>query len=189
MGKLLATASVLTLVALATATPASAQREWEPPLVETPATAAEVEAPMTSDPPVPATPVVTSSPRSAPFFAVDSTNCGNYPFQEDAQAALDADPSDPNNLDGDNDGIACEDNPRRGAVVPTTIPGPPSTTVAPVPTSTTLATTTTTVGTTTTTTTSMADTGASVGRTSLTGVAMVVGGSAMVALSRRKERG
>ena len=43
----------------------------------------------------------------------DTLNCSDFQFQEDAQAVLDADPSDPNNLDGDNDGIACEDLPHR----------------------------------------------------------------------------
>lgn len=38
-------------------------------------------------------------------------NCDDFEFQEDAQAVLDQDPSDPNGLDSDNDGIACEDLP------------------------------------------------------------------------------
>jgi hypothetical protein len=36
-------------------------------------------------------------------------------FQEDAQAILDQDPSDPHGLDGDDDGMACDQNPRRGS--------------------------------------------------------------------------
>lgn len=35
-------------------------------------------------------------------------DCDDYNSQADAQAALDADPSDPNVLDEDNDGQACE---------------------------------------------------------------------------------
>jgi hypothetical protein len=35
-------------------------------------------------------------------------DCSDFSTQGAAQAALDADPSDPNNLDGDNDGWACE---------------------------------------------------------------------------------
>jgi hypothetical protein len=35
----------------------------------------------------------------------DTLNCSDFQFQEDAQAVLDGDPSDPNNLDADNDGI------------------------------------------------------------------------------------
>jgi hypothetical protein len=39
-------------------------------------------------------------------------NCDDFATQEDAQAELDADPSDPNGLDGyDDDGIACESLP------------------------------------------------------------------------------
>ncbi|GAB3586117.1 excalibur calcium-binding domain-containing protein [Amycolatopsis endophytica] len=49
-------------------------------------------------------------------FATESTdkNCSDFEYQEDAQAVYDADPSDPNNLDGDdNDGIACESLPHK----------------------------------------------------------------------------
>ncbi|MQA17690.1 MAG: excalibur calcium-binding protein, partial [Pseudonocardiaceae bacterium] len=35
--------------------------------------------------------------------------------QQEAQATYDADPSDPNQLDGDDDGIACEELPPGGA--------------------------------------------------------------------------
>jgi hypothetical protein len=35
-------------------------------------------------------------------------DCADFATQAEAQAALDADPSDPNNLDGDADGVACE---------------------------------------------------------------------------------
>jgi hypothetical protein len=38
-------------------------------------------------------------------------NCADFATQAEAQAVLDADPSDPNNLDADNDGVACEDLP------------------------------------------------------------------------------
>lgn len=44
----------------------------------------------------------------SPVAAQDLYNCDDYDSQEDAQAALDADPSDPNQLDGDDDGMACE---------------------------------------------------------------------------------
>lgn len=46
---------------------------------------------------------------SSPAFAQDDLNCEDFATQAEAQAALDADPSDPNNLDADDDGIACED--------------------------------------------------------------------------------
>ena len=35
-------------------------------------------------------------------------NCSDFPTQAAAQAAYNADPSDPNHLDADKDGIACE---------------------------------------------------------------------------------
>jgi hypothetical protein len=35
-------------------------------------------------------------------------NCSDFATQQEAQAVYDANPSDPNNLDTDNDGIACE---------------------------------------------------------------------------------
>jgi len=41
----------------------------------------------------------------------DRYNCGDFATQAQAQAVLNADPSDPNRLDGDNDGIACESLP------------------------------------------------------------------------------
>lgn len=36
-------------------------------------------------------------------------NCRDFPDQPAAQAFLESDPSDPSNLDGDNDGMACDD--------------------------------------------------------------------------------
>jgi hypothetical protein len=39
----------------------------------------------------------------------DQNACARFGSQEDAQAALERDPSDPNNLDSDNNGRACED--------------------------------------------------------------------------------
>lgn len=55
-------------------------------------------------------------------FAADQ-DCSDFTYQEDAQAVYDADPSDPNNLDGkDNDGIACESLPHRPATPVTTTP-------------------------------------------------------------------
>lgn len=38
----------------------------------------------------------------------DQYNCGDFATQEEAQAEYEKDTSDPSNLDGDNDGIACE---------------------------------------------------------------------------------
>lgn len=44
--------------------------------------------------------------------AAQDLNCSDFATQQEAQAALDANPSDPNNLDGDNDGKACESLPK-----------------------------------------------------------------------------
>jgi LPXTG-motif cell wall-anchored protein len=67
-------------------------------------------------------------------YAQDEKNCDDFRFQAEAQAVLDADPRDPNNLDGDNDGLACENLPN----------GPPTTTTTAPPTTTEAPTTTTT---------------------------------------------
>jgi hypothetical protein len=40
----------------------------------------------------------------------DAYNCPDFVSQADAQAVLRTDPSDPNRLDADSDGIACESN-------------------------------------------------------------------------------
>ncbi|MHA6619680.1 excalibur calcium-binding domain-containing protein [Pseudonocardia sp. DLS-67] len=52
-------------------------------------------------------------------LAADDLNCSDFDFQEEAQAVLDADRSDPNRLDGGSDGpadgVACESLPSRGA--------------------------------------------------------------------------
>jgi hypothetical protein len=40
--------------------------------------------------------------------AQDRLNCGDFDSQKEAQRELDRDPSDPNNLDADNDGMACD---------------------------------------------------------------------------------
>ena len=40
----------------------------------------------------------------------DGYNCADFASQADAQAVLRADPFDPNGLDADDDGIACERN-------------------------------------------------------------------------------
>jgi hypothetical protein len=53
--------------------------------------------------------------------AAQDLNCSSFATQEEAQAVLSSNPSDPNNLDGDNDGSACEDLPSGGNV--TTDPG------------------------------------------------------------------
>jgi hypothetical protein len=52
---------------------------------------------------------------SQAFAQTDLYDCPDFDFQEDAQRIYDQDPSDPYGLDGDNDGIACEDLPSRSA--------------------------------------------------------------------------
>lgn len=67
---------------------------------------------------------------SGPAYA--DLNCSDFQYQEDAQAHLDADPSDPDHLDGDNDGIACESLPHRpGGGTTTTTTRPTTTTTTP----------------------------------------------------------
>jgi hypothetical protein len=59
-------------------------------------------------------PVAIAQPMQ--LSAAADKNCSDFTYQEEAQAVLDADPSDPNNLDGnDNDGVACESLPHRPA--------------------------------------------------------------------------
>lgn len=52
-------------------------------------------------------------------LAADDLNCSDFDFQEEAQAVLDADRSDPHRLDGGADGpadgVACESLPSRGS--------------------------------------------------------------------------
>jgi len=47
---------------------------------------------------------------SKPAYAQDRYDCASFGSQESAQAELERDPSDPSNLDADDDGIACEDD-------------------------------------------------------------------------------
>jgi hypothetical protein len=48
----------------------------------------------------------------------DLYDCPDFEYQEDAQAVYDRDPSDPYGLDDDDDGIACDQLPRRGGDEP-----------------------------------------------------------------------
>lgn len=63
----------------------------------------------------PVAPVATALPVSGfdPLRYIgqgDAYNCPDFASQAQAQAVLRADPRDPNGLDGDKDGIACEGN-------------------------------------------------------------------------------
>ena len=54
----------------------------------------------------------------APAAPTQDLNCADFQFQEDAQAVFNQDPTDPNHLDADKDGVACEELPHRGTSAP-----------------------------------------------------------------------
>jgi endonuclease YncB( thermonuclease family) len=77
-------------------------------------------APQAPVPPPPAPVVAVATPAAPISTGFDPTqyvgqgnryNCSHFKSHADAQAVLRADPSDPNRLDTDRDGIACESNP------------------------------------------------------------------------------
>ncbi len=53
--------------------------------------------------------VVYEETTTAAVAQEDQYDCASFGSQESAQATYDADPTDPNNLDPDDDGMACED--------------------------------------------------------------------------------
>jgi hypothetical protein len=80
--------------------------------------------------------------RNRPAQAqADLYDCGDFTYQEEAQAVFDQDPTDPYGLDEDDprpdDGKACEALPSRttGSPPPTTITSPPPTSIASPPSS------------------------------------------------------
>ena len=50
-------------------------------------------------------------PSKPAVAQADQYDCASFGSQESAQATLDSDPSDPNNLDSDGNGRACDDYP------------------------------------------------------------------------------
>jgi hypothetical protein len=50
-------------------------------------------------------------PSKSAMAQADQYDCASFGSQESAQVQLDSDPSDPNNLDSDGNGIACDDYP------------------------------------------------------------------------------
>jgi hypothetical protein len=62
----------------------------------------------------------------------DQYDCASFGSQESAQVELDSDPSDPNNLDSDGNGIACDNYPY-GASAPAPSSAPPDTPAASAP--------------------------------------------------------
>ncbi|MHC3469914.1 excalibur calcium-binding domain-containing protein [Streptomyces sp. 7R007] len=57
--------------------------------------------------------LVATGPAAVAAHAQTDVDCSDFTFQEDAQAVYNRDPSDPNRLDEDNDGVACEWLPHR----------------------------------------------------------------------------
>jgi hypothetical protein len=55
-----------------------------------------------------------SPPLNEPPTSTEDLDCANFATQQEAHAELERDPSDPNNLDADNDGVACESYPYNG---------------------------------------------------------------------------
>jgi hypothetical protein len=77
-------------------------------------------------------------PEPQPPPAPDSSgdlNCSDFSTQEEAQAVLNGDPGDPNYLDGDGDGIACETLPSASHAPPAAAESPsaPTSPVEPSP--------------------------------------------------------
>lgn len=71
----------------------------------------------------------TAAPSESPFFTdgADRYNCRNFTSMADAQEALEVNrPGDPNRIDGNNNGQACEDFKYPAAVVvtPSVVPAP-----------------------------------------------------------------
>ncbi|GHG05337.1 MULTISPECIES: excalibur calcium-binding domain-containing protein [Amycolatopsis] len=75
-------------------------------------------------------PVPFASAQLATPLAGDK-DCSDFQYQEDAQAVLDATPGDPNHLDDDKDGFACETLPSRPKQPATTATTPPTATKKP----------------------------------------------------------
>lgn len=67
--------------------------------------------------------------------AARDLNCSDFSTQQEAQAAYDKDKSDPNHLDRDKDGIACESLPS-GSVSPSTTRSPRTSSSPSTPTAT-----------------------------------------------------
>jgi micrococcal nuclease len=71
-------------------------------------------------------------PEPAPPPSVDLYDCSDFATEPEAQAILDADPSDPGGLDSDSDGAACEELPGASAASPSAPASPePDPTPAP----------------------------------------------------------
>jgi hypothetical protein len=82
--------------------------------------------------------VIVGMTCTATAFAADSVameknlNCSDFDTQEEAQAVLDDDKSDPHGLDRDKDELACESLPSKPVETVTAIPSSPESTEPPV---------------------------------------------------------
>ena len=77
--------------------------------------------------------LLTGLPGAALATHVGDVDCADFRYQQDAQAWLDRHPGDPDGLDADRDGLACESLPR-GAAQPAPLPVPlPAPLPAPAP--------------------------------------------------------
>jgi hypothetical protein len=65
-------------------------------------------------------------PSTPAVAQADQYDCASFGSQESAQAELDRDPSDPNNLDPDGNGQACDDYPYGTSGTNSASPAPPS---------------------------------------------------------------
>ena len=72
-------------------------------------------------------PVPEPVPAPSGDLPMGDLDCSDFATQEEAQAVLDANPDDPNYLDGEGDGVACESLPS----APPLAPEPPSLESAP----------------------------------------------------------
>ena len=64
-----------------------------------------------------------SVPLTGTALAAD-VDCADFPTQAQAQAVLVADPTDPNGLDGNGNGTACEDHAFPGVPAAASVPAP-----------------------------------------------------------------
>ncbi len=69
--------------------------------------------------------IVTGGAAPAHAGGTDQFNCSDFATQGEAQAVYDADRSDPNDLDRDGDGIACESLPGGDDAPEEDVPGDP----------------------------------------------------------------
>src|SRR5919107_1897941 len=66
-------------------------------------------------------------PSKPAVAQADQYDCASFGSQQSAQVELDSDPSDPNNLDSDGNGIACDNYPYgTSGSVPVSTPAPTS---------------------------------------------------------------